>query len=213
MLTFRPEAHNPPPSNPSVHAAVGLPHPRDAPPGAGGGSSQRGRVHSKGRPPGACREPREELGCEDALGRRCGAGWLRAPAQQPDGQEGGTSAGAASDMVGDPPDSSERRRCPPPAATTAGSLPHAPHPTHSDSRSSAARYTCGPTVYDHAHVGHARAYVGLDIVRRVLLAQGYPVMQVRPHAGRRHADLDQGLGMRVKRRQLETALVYSQCRT
>ena len=38
-------------------------------------------------------------------------------------------------------------------------------------------YTCGPTVYDHAHIGHARAYVGLDIVRRVLVQQGYCVFQ------------------------------------
>lgn len=39
-------------------------------------------------------------------------------------------------------------------------------------------YTCGPTVYDHAHIGHARAYVALDIVRRVLLQQGHCVFQV-----------------------------------
>src|SRR5437762_3319753 len=30
-------------------------------------------------------------------------------------------------------------------------------------------YTCGPTVYDHSHVGHARAYVTLDIQRRILM--------------------------------------------
>lgn len=29
-------------------------------------------------------------------------------------------------------------------------------------------YTCGPTVYDSAHMGHARNYVSLDVVRRVL---------------------------------------------
>ena len=39
-------------------------------------------------------------------------------------------------------------------------------------------YTCGPTVYDHAHIGHARAYVALDIVRRVLTQQGYCAFQV-----------------------------------
>uniref|UniRef100_A0A7S0I3B7 cysteine--tRNA ligase n=1 Tax=Hanusia phi TaxID=3032 RepID=A0A7S0I3B7_9CRYP len=39
-------------------------------------------------------------------------------------------------------------------------------------------YTCGPTVYDHSHVGHARAYVALDIVRRVLLKHGYSIFQV-----------------------------------
>ena len=29
-------------------------------------------------------------------------------------------------------------------------------------------YTCGPTVYDSSHIGHARNYVTFDIVRRVL---------------------------------------------
>lgn len=29
-------------------------------------------------------------------------------------------------------------------------------------------YACGPTVYDDAHIGHARTYVTLDILRRVL---------------------------------------------
>jgi cysteinyl-tRNA synthetase len=29
-------------------------------------------------------------------------------------------------------------------------------------------YTCGPTVYDSAHLGHARTYVSLDIIRRLL---------------------------------------------
>ena len=29
-------------------------------------------------------------------------------------------------------------------------------------------YTCGPTVYDAAHMGHARNYVSFDVVRRVL---------------------------------------------
>lgn len=29
-------------------------------------------------------------------------------------------------------------------------------------------YTCGPTVYDVAHLGHARAYLTFDILRRVM---------------------------------------------
>lgn len=29
-------------------------------------------------------------------------------------------------------------------------------------------YTCGPTVYDKSHMGHARTYVGFDIVRRIM---------------------------------------------
>lgn len=29
-------------------------------------------------------------------------------------------------------------------------------------------YACGPTVYDHSHLGHARNYVTTDIIRRIL---------------------------------------------
>lgn len=29
-------------------------------------------------------------------------------------------------------------------------------------------YSCGPTVYDDAHLGHARNYVSADIIRRIL---------------------------------------------
>src|ERR671928_1919553 len=40
-------------------------------------------------------------------------------------------------------------------------------------------YACGPTVYDHAHVGHARSYVVWDVVVRHLRARGYEVTYVR----------------------------------
>lgn len=29
-------------------------------------------------------------------------------------------------------------------------------------------YVCGPTVYDDAHLGHARNYVSTDIIRRIM---------------------------------------------
>lgn len=29
-------------------------------------------------------------------------------------------------------------------------------------------YSCGPTVYDAAHIGHARNYLTFDIIRRIL---------------------------------------------
>lgn len=32
-------------------------------------------------------------------------------------------------------------------------------------------YACGPTVYDYAHIGHMRKYIGDDILRRTLEAQ------------------------------------------
>jgi cysteinyl-tRNA synthetase len=39
-------------------------------------------------------------------------------------------------------------------------------------------YVCGPTVYDAAHVGHARTYLFFDVVRRFLTGEGIPVHHV-----------------------------------
>jgi len=39
-------------------------------------------------------------------------------------------------------------------------------------------YTCGPTVYDFAHIGNFRAYVFEDLLRRYLKYRGYRVTQV-----------------------------------
>jgi cysteinyl-tRNA synthetase len=39
-------------------------------------------------------------------------------------------------------------------------------------------YTCGPTVYDYAHIGNLRTYLFEDILRRVLEFNGYQVKQV-----------------------------------
>lgn len=39
-------------------------------------------------------------------------------------------------------------------------------------------YTCGPTVYNYAHIGNYRAYIFEDILRRVLNFAGYGVTQV-----------------------------------
>ena len=39
-------------------------------------------------------------------------------------------------------------------------------------------YTCGPTVHDYAHIGNFRTFLFEDLLRRVLLQQGYRVTQV-----------------------------------
>ena len=40
-------------------------------------------------------------------------------------------------------------------------------------------YTCGPTVYRHAHIGNLRTYLMADWIRRVLERQGYRVIHVK----------------------------------
>ena len=40
-------------------------------------------------------------------------------------------------------------------------------------------YVCGPTVYDHPHLGHARCYITWDVVYRYLKFLGYDVTYCR----------------------------------
>ena len=39
-------------------------------------------------------------------------------------------------------------------------------------------YSCGPTVYNYAHIGNLRTYVFMDLLRRVLLYDGYKLKGV-----------------------------------
>src|SRR3989338_2131329 len=39
-------------------------------------------------------------------------------------------------------------------------------------------YTCGPTVYSYAHIGNLRTYIFEDILKRVLIENGYKVKHV-----------------------------------
>ena len=40
-------------------------------------------------------------------------------------------------------------------------------------------YVCGVTVYDHCHIGHARANMVFDVIYRYLRSVGYDVTYVR----------------------------------
>jgi len=40
-------------------------------------------------------------------------------------------------------------------------------------------YTCGPTVYDYAHIGNYRTFVFQDILRRFLRLRGFKLKKKR----------------------------------
>jgi len=40
-------------------------------------------------------------------------------------------------------------------------------------------YVCGPTVYEHSHLGHAKTYVSFDVVARYLRYSGYELLYVQ----------------------------------
>lgn len=58
-------------------------------------------------------------------------------------------------------------------------------------------YSCGPTVYDSAHLGHARTFLTFDIVRRVLEHFGYTVTYTM-----NITDIDDKIINRVRERYL-----------
>ncbi len=62
------------------------------------------------------------------------------------------------------------------------------------SSGSVGLYTCGPTVYDYAHIGHMRAYITWDILKRFLISQGYTVNHIMniTDVGHLTSDADEG---------------------
>jgi cysteinyl-tRNA synthetase len=55
-------------------------------------------------------------------------------------------------------------------------------------------YVCGPTIYDHAHIGHAKAYITFDTIVRYLRLLGYKVRYVQniTDVGHLTDDADEG---------------------
>jgi len=66
-------------------------------------------------------------------------------------------------------------------------------------------YVCGPTVYDHPHIGHAKSYVSFDIVVRYLRHLGYEVRYVQniTDVGHLTDNADSGEDKIEKRARLE----------
>jgi cysteinyl-tRNA synthetase len=55
-------------------------------------------------------------------------------------------------------------------------------------------YVCGPTVYGHSHIGHAKSYVSFDVIVRYLRYAGYKVTYVQniTDVGHLTDDADEG---------------------
>ncbi|MFZ2193499.1 MAG: cysteine--tRNA ligase [Candidatus Moraniibacteriota bacterium] len=55
-------------------------------------------------------------------------------------------------------------------------------------------YVCGPTVYDHCHIGHARGYVSMDTFRKYLEYLGYEVRYIMNYTDVGHLVNDAEIG-------------------
>lgn len=63
-------------------------------------------------------------------------------------------------------------------------------------------YACGPTVYDHAHLGHAKTYVAMDVIVRYLRYLDYGVRYVQNITDVGHL-LDSGEDRILRKARLE----------
>jgi len=78
-------------------------------------------------------------------------------------------------------------------------------------------YVCGPTVYGHAHLGHAKSYVSFDILVRYMRYLGYNVTYVQniTDVGHLTDDADQGedkiakAAAKVHKHPMELAEIYT----
>ncbi len=61
-------------------------------------------------------------------------------------------------------------------------------------------YTCGVTVYDHCHLGHARGAINFDVMRNVFKAAGYEVTYVK-----NYTDIDDKMINRSNERKISIA--------
>lgn len=66
-------------------------------------------------------------------------------------------------------------------------------------------YVCGPTVYNHVHLGNCRTFISFDMIYRYLLHLGYKVRFVRniTDAGHLENDADEGEDKIEKRARIE----------
>ena len=80
-------------------------------------------------------------------------------------------------------------------------------------------YTCGPTVYNYAHIGNLRAYIFMDTLRRTLKYNGYGLKHVMniTDVGHLESDADEGedkmlkASKRENKNPYEIAEYYTKC--
>ena len=80
-------------------------------------------------------------------------------------------------------------------------------------------YTCGPTVYNYAHIGNLRAYIFMDTLRRTLKYNGYELKHVMniTDVGHLESDADEGedkmlkASKRENKDPYEIAEYYTKC--
>ena len=58
-------------------------------------------------------------------------------------------------------------------------------------------FVCGPTVYDHSHIGHARTYIIFDVIAKYLRQKGYDVFYLQ-----NITDIDDKIINRAKERKV-----------
>ena len=71
-------------------------------------------------------------------------------------------------------------------------------------------YSCGPTVYNYAHIGNMRAYIFMDTLRKVLKYNGYKLNHVMniTDVGHLTSDADEGEDKMLKSARLQNKSVY-----
>ena len=68
-------------------------------------------------------------------------------------------------------------------------------------------YCCGPTVYNHAHVGNVRPMVVFDNLRRLLKAVGYEVLFISNYTDVDDKIINEAIAQNVSEQEITTKYI------